>query len=203
MSSENAYFVAGKARQFDTTDPEMGFDAGGDGTCPFLGGENDRVPIELTTCIHDLDEEGQIDLVALTSLGRGDADIDNRAERRAESARAHNEQTAAYLLGIPMLADHLKEALSKLGHSLEKAGKPVLTGEPSSQGNTCLTAQISIFPHRSAIIFRRMRRTSIALRSTMPSQLTLATLGRKKSLIASLGPQSSAAMPRKAITGCQ
>src|ERR1035441_3350023 len=62
----------------------------------------------------------QIDLVALTWLGRGDGDIENWDELRAEAARAHNKRTAAYLLGMPMLADHLEEALSKFGHSSEE-----------------------------------------------------------------------------------
>jgi Protein of unknown function (DUF3775) len=63
----------------------------------------------------------QIDLVALTWLGRGDGDIENWDELRAEAARAHNKGTAAYyLLGMPMLADHLEEALSKFGHSSEE-----------------------------------------------------------------------------------
>ena len=59
-------------------------------------------------------------LVALTWLGRGDGDIENWDELRAEAARAHNKRTATYLLGMPMLADHLEEALSKFGHSSEE-----------------------------------------------------------------------------------
>jgi hypothetical protein len=38
---------------------------------------------------------------------------------RAEAERAHNENTAGYLLGMPHLPDHLEEALSLLGHSCE------------------------------------------------------------------------------------
>jgi hypothetical protein len=59
-----------------------------------------------------LNDDEQIDLVALTWLGRGDGDIGNWGDLRAEAARAHNKRTAAYLLGKPMLADHLEEALS-------------------------------------------------------------------------------------------
>ena len=35
-------------------------------------------------------------------LGRGDAEIDNWRELRAEASRAHNERTAAYLVGTPI-----------------------------------------------------------------------------------------------------
>jgi hypothetical protein len=72
---------------------------------------------ELTSFIHDLNDDEQIDLVALTWLGHGDGDIGNWDELRAEAARAHNKRTAAYLLGKPMLADHLEEALSKFSYS--------------------------------------------------------------------------------------
>jgi hypothetical protein len=37
----------------------------------------------------------------------------------AEVARAHNERTAEYLLGTPLLGDFLEEGLSKLGYSCE------------------------------------------------------------------------------------
>ncbi|TPV99409.1 MAG: hypothetical protein USCAAHI_01149 [Beijerinckiaceae bacterium] len=38
---------------------------------------------------------------------------------RAEAARAHNKRTAAYLLGIPLLADYLEEALSLFCEDVE------------------------------------------------------------------------------------
>jgi Protein of unknown function (DUF3775) len=38
---------------------------------------------------------------------------------RAEAARAHNERAAAYLLGMPLLADHLDEALSLFDRSCD------------------------------------------------------------------------------------
>ncbi len=36
---------------------------------------------------------------------------------REDAARAHNDRTAAYLLGIPLLGDFLEEGLSMLGRS--------------------------------------------------------------------------------------
>jgi hypothetical protein len=36
-----------------------------------------------------------------------------------EAARLHNKRTAAYLLGNPMLGDHLEEGLEKFGISSE------------------------------------------------------------------------------------
>jgi hypothetical protein len=61
----------------------------------------------------------QVDLVALTWLGRGDGGIEDWADLRAEAARAHNRRTAAYLLGIPLLPDYLSEAIDQFGIECE------------------------------------------------------------------------------------
>jgi hypothetical protein len=66
-----------------------------------------------------LNVDEQIDLVALMWLGRGDGDLANWRELSAEAARAHNNRTASYLIGTPMLADYLEEALSQFGKSFE------------------------------------------------------------------------------------
>jgi len=131
ISPEKAYFVAVKARQFQAkdgvTDPESGSNASDDGMRSILEDRiDDPVLIELVSFIHDLNDDEQIDLVALTWLGRGDGDVENWAELRAEAARAHNKRTAAYLLGDPMLADYLEDALSKFGHSLEEVELGIL-----------------------------------------------------------------------------
>jgi hypothetical protein len=124
-SPEKAFFIVAKARQFDTrdgvTDPESGSNASDDGMRSVLENRtDDPVRAELTSFIHDLNEDEQIDLVTLAWLGRGDGDLENWNDLRAEAARAHNKRTAAYLLGMPMLADHLEEALSIFGHSAEE-----------------------------------------------------------------------------------
>jgi len=79
----------------------------------------------LTATVRGLNEDEQIDLVALTWLGRGDGELDDWEELRAEASRAHNKRTAEYLLGIPLLGDYLEEALAQLGYSLEEFEQPV------------------------------------------------------------------------------
>jgi hypothetical protein len=125
ISPEKAYFIVVKARQFDAkdgvTDPESGSNATDDGMRSVLENrKNDPVRAELISLIHDLNEDEQIDLVALCWLGRGDGGIENWDELHAEAARAHNKRTASYLLGMPLLSDHLEEALSVFGHSAEE-----------------------------------------------------------------------------------
>ncbi len=73
------------------------------------------------------------DLVALTWLGRGDGTIDEWDDLRQEAAWLHNNRTAAYPLGKPMLADHLEEGLSQFGcscrgHSSRSYVKPESAG---------------------------------------------------------------------------
>jgi hypothetical protein len=66
-----------------------------------------------------LNVDEQIDLVTLAWLGRGDGDLDSWEELRSQAASEHNNRTASYLLGTPLLADYLEDALSQLGESCE------------------------------------------------------------------------------------
>lgn len=84
--------------------------------------EDDPVFEELTTFITGLTEDERIDLVALAWLGRDDNSLEDWSELRDEAARAqasHGKQTAAYLLGMPLLGDYLEEGLAIFGHSCE------------------------------------------------------------------------------------
>jgi len=81
---------------------------------------DDPVAAELRGFIGALTEDEQVDLVALTWLGRGDGTLDDWEELRAEAARLHNKRTASYLLGMPLLPDHLEDALSQFGSSCEE-----------------------------------------------------------------------------------
>ena len=74
---------------------------------------------ELTAFINGLTEDEQVDLVALTWLGRGDGELSDWDDLRKEAARLHNKRTAAYLLGNPMLGDHLEQGLEIFGISSE------------------------------------------------------------------------------------
>ena len=80
---------------------------------------DDPVYEELTAFIGALDEDEQIDLIALTWLGRGDASVDEWDDLRSEAARTHSKRAVAYLLGLPLLPEHLEEGLSQFGRSCE------------------------------------------------------------------------------------
>jgi hypothetical protein len=74
---------------------------------------------ELRSAIWALSEDEQIDLVALAWLGRGDGAKDDWTEIRNSALEAHNERTASYLLGTPLIADCLEEAMPMFDQSCE------------------------------------------------------------------------------------
>ena len=124
ISDEKLCFIIEKAREFDVkdvvTDPDDASNPTDDGNLAVLEDhKDDPVVQELVAVINSMTVDEQVDLVALTWLGRGDGEIDDFGDLRAEAARAHNRRTAAYLLGIPLLADYLDEAISQFGISCE------------------------------------------------------------------------------------
>jgi len=125
ISPEKVCFIIIKAREFDVkdevTEPDPGSNPSDDRDAVVLEDhEDDPVVEELTSLINSLSEDEQIDLVALTWLGREDYSAGDWSTVRDEAARAHNERTAAYLLGMPLVGDFLEEGLSMLGYSCEE-----------------------------------------------------------------------------------
>jgi len=125
ISPEKVCFIIIKAREFDAKDevsePDPGSNPADDREMAVLEDhEDDPVLEELTSLINSLSEDEQIDLVALAWLGRDDYSASDWTAVRQEAARAHNERTASYLLGTPLLGDFLEEGLSMLGYSCEE-----------------------------------------------------------------------------------
>jgi hypothetical protein len=125
ISPEKVCFVIIKAREFDAkdevTDPDPASNPSDDKDYSVLEDHpDDPVVEELTTFINSLSEDEQIDLVALTWLGRDDYAAGDWPAVRQEAASAHNNRTAEYLLGTPMLGDFLEEGLALLGRSCEE-----------------------------------------------------------------------------------
>jgi hypothetical protein len=119
ISPEKVCFIIIKAREFDAkeaaNEPDPGSNPSDDKEAAVLEDrEDDTVVEELTSLINSLS------VVTLAWLGRGDYSASDWAEVREEATRAHNERTASYLLGTPMLGDFLEEGLSMLGYSCEE-----------------------------------------------------------------------------------
>jgi hypothetical protein len=125
ISPEKVFFVIVKAREFDAkdevTEPDPGSNPSDDKDAAVLEDHSDDPVVEeLTSFINSLSEDEQIDLVALAWLGRDDYSPSDWEEVREEASRAHNNRTASYLLGMPLLGDFLEEGLSMLGYSVEE-----------------------------------------------------------------------------------
>jgi len=130
ISAGKVAAILAKARRFDVkdavTDPDSSSNASDDAMLSVLEDHSDDpVQTELAAIIRGLNEDEQIDLVALAWLGRGDGDLDDWDDIRAEASRAHNKRTAEYLLGIPLLGDLLEEGLAQFGHSMEEFEQPL------------------------------------------------------------------------------
>ncbi|MEW5964597.1 MAG: DUF3775 domain-containing protein [Pseudomonadota bacterium] len=124
ISLDKVCWIILKAREFDVktlpTDEDSGSNPADDKMADVLEEHSDDPVVdELTAFVDAMDDDEQIDLVALMWLGRGDADASEWGSLRDEASRAHNERTARYLLGTPLLGDHLEEGLDKLDLSCE------------------------------------------------------------------------------------
>lgn len=123
ISPEKVFFIISKSRQFDSETGGGGviLDSGDDDMSYGRGGRGeDTDRAELAGFIRDLNVDEQVDLVALMWLGRGDGDLGNWRDLRAQAMQAHNKRTASYLIGTPMLADYLEEAMAQFGKSFEE-----------------------------------------------------------------------------------
>jgi hypothetical protein len=124
ISPEKVCFFIIKFKEFDAkdevTEPDPGSNPSDDKDMSVLEDHgDDPVVEELTSFINSLSEDEQIDLVALAWLGRDDYAASDWPAVREEAARAHNQRTAEYLLGMPLVGDFLEEGLSMLGYSCE------------------------------------------------------------------------------------
>lgn len=126
ISSKKVSYIIMMAHEFDAkeadSDPDEGSNASDDKMIDVLedNGE-DATQSELTGFISELNEDEQVDLVALAWLGRDeDTTLDDWSELHAEARRAHNKRTAAYLLGMPLLGDYLANGLEQFGITFEE-----------------------------------------------------------------------------------
>jgi Protein of unknown function (DUF3775) len=120
ISIEKVGFLIEKMREFDVkegaSDPDSGSNSADDMMIDVLEDNgDDPVVREITEFINAMTEDEQIDLVALMRLGRGDGGIDEWDELRREAADGHNDDTAGYLLGEPLVSDYLAEGLDAFG----------------------------------------------------------------------------------------
>ena len=117
INPEKVRHIITEARVFDgkegDSDPDSGSNPTDDGQADVLEDKpDDATPQVLANYIRSLDEDEQVELVALAWIGRGTYGPEEWDDAVAEARRSHNKRTAEYLFSLPMLGDYLEEGLS-------------------------------------------------------------------------------------------
>ena len=125
ISTEKVCFVIVKARELDVkVAPEELDDASNptdDGMQRILEDyADDPTYEELKSFLGAQSDDELKELVALTWIGRGDYDADDWDDVLGEVRDVREKHTVDYLLGTPLLADYLEEALSQFGLSCDE-----------------------------------------------------------------------------------
>lgn len=119
INPEKVRQVIIEARTFDAkeadSDPDSGSNPSDDGGADILEDiPGDATYQELAEFIRSLDEEEQVNLVALAWVGRGTYSVAEWDEALAEARRVHNNRTAEYLTSLPKLGDYLEDGLAAI-----------------------------------------------------------------------------------------
>jgi hypothetical protein len=124
INSDKVCHIIAKARAFDAkeeiSDPDSGSNAADDGMTDVLEDlpdDADATRLELLEFIRALDEDEQLNLVALAWVGRGTYEISEWGEAMSVARNEHNKRTAEYLLKLPLLGDYLEEGLAAFGEN--------------------------------------------------------------------------------------
>ncbi len=124
ISPEKVCYIILKAREFHAKEqvviPEDRSGLSEDWALQILADHRgDSCYQELQYLIDAMDQEEQINLVALMWLGRGDYSVEEWEDALAEARAQLTERTAAYVIRTPLVADYLEEGLSELGYSCD------------------------------------------------------------------------------------
>ncbi len=125
VSREKVCQIIFKAREFDVKDVPTISDDGSDPPDEEMRSvledrPDDPVRQELAAFISAMSFDEQVDLVTLMWMGRGDGTLEDWDDLRDTACSEHNNWTARYLLGNPLLGDHLAEGLAQFGYSCEE-----------------------------------------------------------------------------------
>jgi hypothetical protein len=126
INPERVRQVIIEARMFDAKEEDCDPDSGSNGSDDMMAdvledGGDDATYQELMEYIRSLDEEEQINLVALAWVGRCTYAVSEWKDALAEARHAHNRRTAEYLTTLPMLGDYLEEGLAAVESAEEES----------------------------------------------------------------------------------
>lgn len=123
INTDKVCFIVVKARELESEDEGVQADASNatdDGFVSVLTEDAfATVRNELASFIDAMDVDEQVELVALTWVGRGEFSADEWDEAVAQARERRQGSTSAYLLGVPLLASFLEGGLAEFGESCE------------------------------------------------------------------------------------
>ena len=125
LNPDTAFFILMKAREFDEkveeTDPDDASNPSDDNSVDVLEDRpTDPTRHELVSAINDLNDDEQLDLIALIWIGRGDFSLAEWSQARQAARDIGRQRAPRYVVEIPLVSDYLEDALSQLGLSLEE-----------------------------------------------------------------------------------
>ena len=130
INIDKVCYVIQLGREFDVKVPSVDSDSGSNPTDDreidvLEDRADDSLEDEFTEFVEGLNDDEQLDLVALMWVGRGTYTPAQWKEARGVAAEEATHSTSEYLLGTPLLADYLEDGLYQLGYTsddIEKAG---------------------------------------------------------------------------------
>ena len=122
ISREKLAGIIQHARMFDareaSSDPDPGSNATDDGMANVLEDRGrDSLRRELIQLIRDLNADEQAILVALSWTGRGTYSAAEWEQAVSQARQVHNNHTAQYLLGLPLLSDYLENGIAEIDNA--------------------------------------------------------------------------------------
>jgi hypothetical protein len=122
LNTEKVCFIIVKAREFDVKEeviePDYASDAVDDKFVQVLEDRADDPAVEeIKSLIEAMNEDEQLELIALAWVGRGDFGTEEWPEAVALARERRVGPTSEYLLGLPLLGDYLEEGLSAFGRN--------------------------------------------------------------------------------------
>ncbi len=101
--------------------PDEGSNSPDDWTQTMLADHKDNTSYdEFETIVKDLEPDQQHEVVALLWLGRGDYTLEEWDSVVQQANEQWTPETAQYLIGHPLLADHLREGLELHGYGCDR-----------------------------------------------------------------------------------
>lgn len=124
ITPDSAFEILLKAREFDVkvaeTDPDSGSNPSDDDSVDTLEfAPKDDTQRELFSAISDLNDDEQLDLIALIWVGRSDFTLEEWQAAREAAKDIGRARTPRYVSEIPLVSNYIEDALSQFNFTMQ------------------------------------------------------------------------------------